>query len=184
MLFRSGDMDGSAFTGHLRLPNDPCSDGWAEFLLPKLLLWMFGVTSITMMAYSRILLSKIPNGDSSLTMNEVIYIFSALIHGSTIFMWTLLIIVALYVTGEKLKAEPFLGTRPAQLAYRVLFAHSALAIVALVISSINYIEQLQGVLHGQGIVAIVKQGDVEFSGMCKASARQTPSEAPLIGRPT
>ena len=162
-----GDIDGSAFTEHLRLPNDPFnSSSWADFLLPKIMLWLVGVLSCTMVAYTQHSHGKtVTISNISLTTNDTMYIVSSLIYGSTIALWTYLIIIALYVTGETLRREPFLGTRPAQLAYRILFAHSALAIVALVMSSIQYIRKLQGVLQGQSIVAIVKYGDVTFSGM-------------------
>jgi hypothetical protein len=162
-----GDIDGSAFTEHLRLPNDPFnSSSWADFLLPKIMLWLVGVLSCTMVAYIQHSHGKtVTISNISLTTNDTMYIVSSLIYGSTIALWTYLIIIALYVTGETLRREPFLGTRPAQLAYRILFAHSALAIVALVMSSIQYIRKLQGVLQGQSIVNIVKHGDVSFSGM-------------------
>ena len=162
-----GDIDGSAFTEHLRLPNDPFnSSSWADFLLPKIMLWLVGVLSCTMVAYTQHSHGKTTTiSHSSLTNNDTMYIVSSLIYGSTIALWTYLIIISLYVTGETLRREPFLGTRPAQLAYRILFAHSALAIAALVMSSIQYIRKLQGVLQGQSIVTIVKHGDVSFSGM-------------------
>ena len=48
-----GDIDGSTFTGHLRLPNDPCADGWADFLLPKFFLLLIGTLSSGLAAFTR-----------------------------------------------------------------------------------------------------------------------------------
>lgn len=162
-----GDLDGSAFTEHLRLPNDPLnSSACADFLLPKIILWIVGVLAVTMVAYTQLSYGKTTTTrNSNLTKNDTMYIIGSLIYGSTIVVWMYLIIIALYSTGETLRREPFLGTRPAQLAYRILFAHSALAIVAFGISSIKFIQQLQGVLQGQSILAIVKKGNIGFSGM-------------------
>jgi len=84
-----------------------------------------------------------------------------------------LTISALYTTGEKLKREPFLGTRPAQLAYRILFAHSGLAIAGLGIASMQYIEQIKGTLQNESIATIINHEnsslsyleDISFPGM-------------------
>ncbi|VEU39928.1 unnamed protein product [Pseudo-nitzschia multistriata] len=145
-----GDIDGSAFTGHLRLPNDPCADGWADFLLPKTFLLAIGVLSASMVSFSM----APPGGDKGF---RTLFVFGSIIYAMTLSAWTLLTIAALYTTGQKLKREPFLGTRPAQLAYRILFAHSGLAIIGLCIASMQYINQIKMALKNETISTIIEQ---------------------------
>jgi hypothetical protein len=161
-----GDVDGSTFTGHLRLSNDPCADGWADFLLPKMLLLLVGVLSTTVASFTR-------PGKHNLLSNDTLYAIGSIFYGMTLFAWTFLTLVALYETGERLKREPFLGTRPAQLAYRILFSHSGLAIMGAGIASMEYFGQIQGSLRLGTIITTVKEGDgllvhpgnVSFPGM-------------------
>ena len=150
-----GDTDGSTFTGHLRLANDPCADGWADFLLPKFFLLFIGILSTTLASFTR-------PSNANLFPNDTLYATGSIMYGVTLSAWTYLTIVALYVTGERLKREPFLGTRPAQLAYRILAAHSALAIVGLGIASTGYFDQFQGSLRFGSIATIVEEGDGEY----------------------
>ena len=147
-----GDIDGSTFTGHLRLPNDPCADGWADFLLPKIFLLLIGTISITLASFTR------PSAQNPFP-NNTFYTISSIVYGMTLSIWTYLTLVALYETGEKLKREPFLGTRPAQLAYRILCAHSGLAILGLGIASMEYFGQVQGSLRLGSLASIVEEGD-------------------------
>jgi hypothetical protein len=147
-----GDVDGSTFTGHLRLASDPCADGWADFLLPKIGLLLVGTLSTTIEAFTR-------PSDKDLFPNETVYAISSIVYGITLSIWTFLTLVALYETGEKLKREPFLGTRPAQLAYRILAAHSGLAILGLGLVSMDYFRQSEGILRLGNITTIVREGD-------------------------
>ena len=161
-----GDVDGSTFTGHLRLSNDPCADGWADFLLPKTLLLLVGVVSTTVASFTR-------PGTHNILSNDTLYAIGSIVYGMTLVTWTFLTMVALYETGERLKREPFLGTRPAQLAYRILFSHSGLAIMGAGIASMEYFGEIQGSLRLGSILTTVKEGDglfvhpgnVSFPGM-------------------
>ena len=159
-----GDTDGSTFTAHLRLPNDPCADGWADFLLPKIFLSLIGTLSTTLAAFTR------PSAHNPFP-NKTLFTAGSIVYGMTLSIWTYLTLVALYETGEKLKREPFLGTRPAQLAYRILCAHSGLAILGLGIASMEYYGQFQGSLRLGSIASIVEEGsrvhpgDVSFPGL-------------------
>mmetsp|Transcript_18200 Transcript_18200/g.41924 ORF Transcript_18200/g.41924 Transcript_18200/m.41924 type:complete len:1231 (+) Transcript_18200:296-3988(+) len=141
-----GDTDGITFAGHLRLPNDPCADGWADFLLPKMPLLLVGVLSTTIASFSR-------------PSNGTLYSTGTIVYMMTLSIWAYLALVALYQTGERLKREPFLGTRPAQLAYRILFAHSGLAIVGLGVEFITYIRELQQSMQRGSIAMFISDGD-------------------------
>ena len=67
---------------------------------------------------------------------------------------------------KKLYQEKFLGTRPAQLAYRIVFAHSALTLAAFFVSVVEFIRQLRDAFNDdRNYFAIVKQGNVLFSGV-------------------
>ena len=152
-----GDVDGSTFTAHLRLPNDPCADGWADFLLPKFFLLLIGTLSSGLVAFTR------PSA-LNLYPNKSLFTAGSIVYGMTLSIWTYLTIVALYQTGEKLNREPFLGTRPAQLAYRILFAHSGLAILGLGIASYEYYGQFQGSLQLGSLSSIVHDGSLVHPG--------------------
>ena len=155
-----GDTDGITFTGNLRLPSDPCADGWADFLLPKMPLLLIGVLSTIVTSFSR-------------PSNSKLYVIGTIVYTITLSIWVFLALVALYQTGERLKREPFLGTRPAQLAYRILFAHSGLAIVGIGVESLTYLRQLQGSMELGSIATMISEGDrsmvppenVSFPGM-------------------
>ena len=49
-----------------------------------------------------------------------LYVFSSIVQIIVIQLWGVAIIMTSFVTGERLKREPFLSTRPAQLTFRVL----------------------------------------------------------------
>lgn len=135
---RFGDVDGSASPAFLRLPNDPCSDGWPDFLLFKLLLLVIGIASVIGTAYCRF-----PPGDqndavglsdSRIRLYKWSYIICTFVQFTTVVIWMLSIIMTAIIAGEKLRREPFLGTRPAQLVYRILLAHVSLGFLVLSIA--------------------------------------------------
>jgi hypothetical protein len=134
---RFGDTDGSASTGHLRLQSDPCGDGWADFLLPKLLLFAIGVTSVIATAYCRF-----PPEDENVALlseralfgYKQAYVASSIVQFTTVLIWIYMIVQAALATGRKLRTEPFLSTRHAQLAYRVVFANVALSLGVLAVA--------------------------------------------------
>jgi hypothetical protein len=149
---RYGDTDGSASPGHLRLANDPCGDTWADFLLPKLLLLCVGIASVVATAYCRFP----PDNDNIAELSDElidrykkVYVASSVTQFATVILWMYLIIVAALESGRQLRGEPFLSTRPAQLAYRILFAHITLGFIAL------------GVAFFVNITLLLKQWSVE-----------------------
>jgi hypothetical protein len=183
-----GDTDGSAFTSHLRLPNDPSGDGWADFLLPKLCLWLIGVSSASVSAYCRFCGGQEPSENAisnapatSVSNVEIAYIVCSVIQVLTILLWIYLIVAALTLTGESLKREPFLATRPAQLSYRVLFAHTALVITALLVSFILYIGHLQNDWHGQTIEVSVAQREKSRLGLAVGALLSSVMKFPYSG---
>lgn len=135
---RHGDVDGSASAGALqiRLSNDPCGDDWADFLLPKLLLLVIGAVSVLLAATCRFPTAS----DSSVSLSpkalyryNTIYAASSMLQFIVLVLWLYCIIKATFVTGRKLRKEPFLSTRPAQLAYRILLGITILMIGALAV---------------------------------------------------
>ena len=142
---RYGDTDGSASPGHLRLENDPCGDNWADFLLPKLLLLCVGIVSVVATAYCRFppYNDNVPElSDELINRYKKVYVASSVTQFVTVILWMYLIIVAALESGRQLRGEPFLSTRPAQLAYRILFAHITLGFIALGVTLFVNITQL------------------------------------------
>ena len=184
-----GDIDGSAFTSHLRLPSDPYADGWADFILPAGFVWLIGVACAILSAYCRWLHVVLDAQDNTMTYGvfgdkstiNSIYIISSTVGVITILIWVYIILSSMIDTGEKLRREPFLGTRPAQLAYRILFAHTTLVIAALVVSFILYIEQLQRDWHGEEFEVTVEQSDKTFSGLIVKAIHDAATQFPYSG---
>jgi hypothetical protein len=187
-----GDIDGSAFTSHLRLPSDPCADGWVDFILPAGCVWFIGVFCAVLSAYCRWY-----SAGSDLQENhavdgiignesrvDVVYKLSSTAEVFIILIWIHLILAAIVDTGEKLKKEPFLGTRPAQLAFRILFAHTALAMTALVVSFLLYVRQLETDWHGQTIEISVEQSDKEFPVLILRALHDVVTRFPYSGTAT
>jgi hypothetical protein len=142
---RFGDVDGSASSAFLLLPNDPCSDGWVDFLFLKLLLLLVGIASVVGTAYCRFP----PTDPNAEEMTEYMihrlkwaYIFCIVVQFLTLIVWMFLILVASVDAGTKLRHEPFLSTRPVQLAYRVLLAHISLGITVLVVPTATNFSQI------------------------------------------
>lgn len=132
-----GDVEGIRFAGDLaiRLKSDPCGDSWADFLLPKLFLFTIGVASIVVTAICRF-----PTSTNSTVVLDplrlhtlnVLYVAGSIIQMFVLVFWIYLILRNTVLTGSKLRKEPFLSTRPAQLAYRVLLGMLLLGVGALV----------------------------------------------------
>ena len=146
---RYGDTDGAAFAGalHSRLRHDPCGSQWADFLLPKLVLLSIGIVCVILGAMSRFP-GKIAIGHQTrqyinantatlnrdvLAIYKTIYVISSFGQLTILLMWGLLIIWNTVNTGRRLKKEPFLSTRPTQLAYRVLTGILFLGFMVLIV---------------------------------------------------
>ena len=131
LLMSLGDVDGggAVFTSALRHKHDINSDSFVEFLFPKMLLLALGLVSSVTAATSRFPGSEIwrPNEFSASFLNPdrfggrgQLYVISSIVQIIVIQLWSIAIVITSIVTGERLKREPFLSTRPAQLAFRVL----------------------------------------------------------------
>ena len=146
---RYGDTEGIAFAGalHSRLRHDPCGAQWADFLLPKLALLSIGVAFVVLGAMSRfpgqIAIGR-HNGQyinaNSATINrdtlafyKYVYIISSFGQFSVLVTWGILILSNTVITGHRLKREPFLSTRPTQLAFRVLTGILFLGFMAVLV---------------------------------------------------
>eukprot|EP00978_Attheya_sp_CCMP212_P022522 scaffold67260_cov53-Attheya_sp.AAC.2 len=127
-----GDIDGSGSVValHLRLKHDPCGDNWADFLLPKLFLFLLGCASVIIAAIYRFPPSMTESESKQdshikfdpdvLRHNNKIYVASSFTQLFILLLWVFLIILNAFITGARLKNQPFLSTRPAQLAFRIL----------------------------------------------------------------
>ena len=131
---RYGDVYGSGLsaTQHIRLRHDPYGDNWADFLLPKFCLLLFGVLAVVASSFYRF------PGTSTETMTvarfrefNAIYVASSLMQLFVLMLWLLLIVREASRTGHLLRREPFLSTRPAQLAYRILVGILILGLMAI-----------------------------------------------------
>lgn len=143
---RFGDVDGSASTAFLQLPNDPFSDGWLDFVFSKFLLLLVGVAAVVGTAYYRFP----PTNPSAETMdeNEIhrlkwAYIVCVVTQFSTLVIWMMWLLIVSVDSGRCLRKEPFLSTRPAQLAYRVLLVHISLGFTVLVLSIASNFSQVR-----------------------------------------
>jgi hypothetical protein len=134
---RHGNTDGTAYPRHLRLESDPFSSNWADFLFGKLLLLFLGIASVIVTAYCRFppgIKDVTETSETTINHYKTAYVASIVTQFFSSLIWIFLIIHAALESGRKLRAEPFLSTRPAQLAYRVLFAHITLGFTALAVS--------------------------------------------------
>lgn len=115
-----GDSDGigNSWTA-LRMKHDPCGDNWPDFLIPKVLLFALGVAAVSTAAHYKYYDVTLVESHT-LHWNHNVYAISSLLHMIVLIMWVVLIFRASIKTGEVLRKEPFLSTRPAQLVYRIL----------------------------------------------------------------
>ena len=98
-------------------------------MLPKTILLVIGVVSTITAAASRFPVSEKAgvNPTTAAFLNpdrfgrvSTVYVVSSVVQLVVIQIWGVLIVYTSFVTGERLRREPFLSTRPAQLAFRVL----------------------------------------------------------------
>ncbi|KAL7550685.1 hypothetical protein ACHAWF_013902 [Thalassiosira exigua] len=122
-----GDVDGG-YSQALCLKHDINSDSFVEFMVPKLTLLVVGMlASITLAA------SKFPISEKSVAERAELnpdrfgssskaYVLSSIVQLIVVQIWCVFILYTSFITGERLRREPFLSTRPAQLSFRVLSA--------------------------------------------------------------
>lgn len=121
-----GDIEGG-FNAALKMKHDINSDSFVEFMFPKVVLLIVGIAASVAAAASRF-----PMSDSSRSISDRIelnpdrfgslskvYVGASIVQVIVILIWGIFIVYTSFVTGERLKREPFLSTRPAQLAFRV-----------------------------------------------------------------
>jgi hypothetical protein len=130
-----GDADGSDFSAlDTRLRHDPCGDDWPDFLLPKLLLFTCAVASVvTASVYRFPVANTTPFSQQDLQRFNTIYVTSSCFQLVIAFVWVIMIARQATRSGWMLRKEPFLSTRPAQLAYRIFLSILLLGFVAFVI---------------------------------------------------
>ena len=111
----------------MKMKHDINSDSFVEFMFPKVALLFVGIAASIAAAASRFPMSESRrsisdrielNPDRFGSLSKV-YVVASIIQVIVIFIWSVFIVYTSFVTGERLKREPFLSTRPAQLAFRV-----------------------------------------------------------------
>eukprot|EP00557_Chaetoceros_sp_GSL56_P006505 CAMPEP_0176504310 /NCGR_PEP_ID=MMETSP0200_2-20121128/15861_1 /TAXON_ID=947934 /ORGANISM="Chaetoceros sp., Strain GSL56" /LENGTH=1635 /DNA_ID=CAMNT_0017903725 /DNA_START=200 /DNA_END=5107 /DNA_ORIENTATION=- len=143
-----GDLHGSGPSAwmNLRLKHDPFGDGWADFLVPKLFLFIMGICTVIFTSYFRFFSTDVTNtgifhsillrfsiDPPFLKDDYFVFTISSSVQFIILALWALLIIRAAFKTGAILRKEPFLSTRPAQLAYRVLMSILVLGVTSFVL---------------------------------------------------
>jgi hypothetical protein len=103
----------------------------------KILIFLVGIASVVSTAYCRfppeVGASSALDNDS-LNKYRTIFVVSSIVNFVVLLLWILAIIKAALVTGQYLRSEKFLSTRPVQLAYRIIFAHTTLGFAVLFVS--------------------------------------------------
>ena len=120
-----GDVDGGG-TAALRMKHDISSDSFVEFMFPKIALLFIGIVASITAAASRFPMAESSSMSQRIELNpdrfgsgSKVYVISSVIQIIVINIWCVFIVYTSFVTGERLRREPFLSTRPAQLAFRV-----------------------------------------------------------------
>jgi hypothetical protein len=125
-----GDVDGggTSYSMALRMKHDFFSDSILEFILPKISLLVLGIAASITAAASRFPMSESSSVSEREELNpdrlgsaSKVYVISSFAQIIVQITVCLFIVYTSFVTGERLKREPFLSTRPAQLAFRVSF---------------------------------------------------------------
>mmetsp|Transcript_18045 Transcript_18045/g.43378 ORF Transcript_18045/g.43378 Transcript_18045/m.43378 type:complete len:1693 (+) Transcript_18045:233-5311(+) len=118
---------GTAHSMALRMKHDNASDSFVEFMFPKMSLLVIGIVSSVTAAASRFPMSESSDLSEREELNpdrfgsgSKVYVTSSIVQLVVIQIWCLFIVYTSFITGERLRREPFLSTRPAQLAFRVL----------------------------------------------------------------
>uniref|UniRef100_A0A7S3PV14 Fungal lipase-type domain-containing protein n=1 Tax=Chaetoceros debilis TaxID=122233 RepID=A0A7S3PV14_9STRA len=130
-----GDVHGSWKS--LRLKHDPCGDGWADFLLPKMALLLLGASAAIFSSALRFScdFGKSYEWSTIAATKELpdTFVVASIFQVAILSLWCILIIRAAVRTGHLLRKESFLSTRPAQLAYRILMGILILGICSVLI---------------------------------------------------
>jgi len=120
---------GAEISMALRHKHDTRSDSFLEFIFPKVTLLIIGVISTVTAAVYRFPVSEMtvmtPTTAAYLNPDRFshdskVYVISSVVQFIVIEIWCVFIVYTSFVTAERLRREPFLSTRPAQLSFRVL----------------------------------------------------------------
>jgi hypothetical protein len=133
-----GDIDGTGTIGmaNLRMKHDPFGDNWADFIFPKLLLFLIGAGSVVATGIYRFPASIEESSIEIVSQNpqhHSVFVATSLAQIIILGFWIILIIRSVLKTGAVLRKEPFLSTRPAQLAFRILVNIIVLGVASVVI---------------------------------------------------
>jgi Lipase (class 3) len=130
-----GDAYGSDFSAiDTRLRHDPCGDDWPDFLLPKLLIFSCSVVCVITASLYRFPVSNAaPFSEKKSRRYYTVYISSSFLQLGIAFIWMIMIARQASKTGWMLRKEPFLSTRPAQLAYRIYISILLLGFIAFLV---------------------------------------------------
>ena len=106
-------------------------------LIPKLLLFSCAVASVVTASFYRFpVANTTPFSQEDLQDYNAIYVTSSCFELVIAFVWVIMIARQGTRSGWILRKQPFLSTRPAQLAYRIFLSILLLGFVAFVISSV------------------------------------------------
>lgn len=131
-----GDTDGSGSSSAIRLQHDPFGSNCTDFLFPKVIILILGFSAVLVTAYARFpasdddAFSLLP---ADIESYEELYLAGSFAQFGAMAIWVILIFQRAVGTGKKLRKEPFLRTRPVQLAYRILIAQMVLGVLALTV---------------------------------------------------
>jgi len=144
-----GDVDGggTSYSMALRMNHDFHSDSIIDFILPKISLLVLGIAASIAAAASRFPMSESSSMSEREELNpdrlgsaSKVYVISSFVQIIVQIIVCLFILYTSFVTGERLKREPFLSTRPAQLAFRVsLFSFESPVLFSNVIAKSDFL---------------------------------------------
>ena len=144
-----GDVDGSGSSLALRTKHDVNSDSFFEFILPKISLLIVGVASAITAAASRYPMESSASSErvelnpDRFGSGSKVFMLSSTLQLIMFQVWFCFILYTNFITGERLRREPFLSTRPSQLAFRVLSAILLLGVISSIslfcLRSLNFV---------------------------------------------
>ena len=141
-----GDIDGvtSVKASSLRLKSDPCGSDWTDFLLPRIGLLLIGVISVILSTFCRFprSVSKTLLTQEEMTSYDIIYSLSLMTQLGAMLIWILLIIWNTTISATRLRKEPFLSTRHAQLSFRVLASIQALGVFVVMLPFLLHLNNM------------------------------------------
>ena len=127
-----GDING-VYGTNLRFKHDPCGEYWADFLIPKLALMLIGVCMVIVSSSNKFSPTSAYDNEYSIPDIDDVVWYASLLQIMILCLWVYLIVKESFRTGDLLRKEPFLSTRPAQLAYRFLMSILMLGVASIIL---------------------------------------------------